>query len=69
MIGLEQEQQEESPESSQENLESQQEEQPKLSSSIDLQEPSEEDIKKYNLEIEDYDKTVDDESIDWSQEE
>ena len=69
LIGLEQEQQEESPESSQENLESQQEEQPKLSSSIDLQEPSEEDIKKYNLEIEDYDKTVDDESIDWSQEE
>lgn len=72
LIGIENQDQE-TPESSQENLENQpeeqSEEQPKLSSSIDLQEPSEEDIKKYNLEIEDYDTTVDDESIDWSQEE
>lgn len=39
-----------------------------LDSAVNLEDPSEEDIKKYNLDIEDYDKTIDDEEIDWSEE-
>jgi hypothetical protein len=39
-----------------------------MDSGVELEEPSEEDIKKYNLDIEDYDKTIDDEEIDWSEE-
>ncbi len=35
---------------------------------LELEEPSEEDIKKYNLGIEDYDDVIDDEEIDWSEE-
>jgi hypothetical protein len=39
-----------------------------INSDVELEDPSEEDIKKYNLDIEDYDKTIDDEEIDWSEE-
>ena len=35
---------------------------------IQVEIPSQEDIKKYDLEIEDYNKTIDDEDIDWSEE-
>lgn len=47
------------------------EEQPSESpttSEIGVEEPSEEDIKKYDLQIQDYDKVLDDEDIDWSEE-
>jgi len=37
-------------------------------SGIELEQPSKEDIKKYNLGIEDYNQTIDDEDIDWSEE-
>lgn len=33
-----------------------------------LPEPTEEEIKKYNLGLEDYTKTIDDEDVDWSEE-
>ena len=37
-------------------------------SGVELEQPSKEDIKKYNLGIEDYNQTIDDEDIDWSEE-
>jgi hypothetical protein len=37
-------------------------------SGIELEQPSKEDIKKYNLGVEDYNQTIDDEDIDWSEE-
>jgi len=46
------------------------EEMPKTQSESlpELPDPKEEDIKKYNLEIEDYSNTIDSEDIDWSEE-
>jgi hypothetical protein len=37
-------------------------------SSMELEDPKPEDIKKYDLGIEDYDQVIDDEEIDWSEE-
>jgi hypothetical protein len=68
MLGIE-DQSEQTPESPEQMPEEEDSESSKISPSSFLQDPSEEDIKKYNLEIEDYDKTIDDEEIDWSQEE
>jgi hypothetical protein len=43
-------------------------EQPENKQTVALPEPSEEDIKKYDLGIEDYGKVLDSEDIDWSEE-
>lgn len=67
MIGIENqpEQAESSPEQP-ETTEPQAEEQ--QDDNITFSEPNEDDLKKYNLGIEDYNKFIDDEDIDWSEE-
>jgi hypothetical protein len=71
MIGLEGPEGQEGPEGL-ENPENQAENpemQPQQDDSgVELEEPSDEDIKKYDLGMEDYNQTIDDEDIDWSEE-
>lgn len=67
MLGLDGENQESGPEETP-NLEDIPDQELDNKSNIELESPSDEDIKKYDLGIEDYNKTVDDEVIDWSEE-
>lgn len=66
MIGLEEP---ESQDQAEQPLEPEPEQnQPEPDYSVELQEPNDEDIKNYDLDIQSYDKILDDEEIDWSEE-
>jgi hypothetical protein len=68
MLGIENQSEGQPEEGSPEEPPNESGESPELNSSIELEEPSEEDIKKYDLGVEDYNQTIDDEDIDWSEE-
>jgi hypothetical protein len=66
MIGIENQAEAPAQEEQPEQLEQPQEEESE--DNVVFSEPKDEDLKKYNLGIEDYNKFIDDEDIDWSEE-
>jgi len=66
MIGIENQEEAPAQEAQPEQLEQPQEEESE--DNVVFSEPKDEDLKKYNLGIEDYNKFIDDEDIDWSEE-